>query len=60
MTIQFFIAVFMIICSIVVSRQLDFLREKDIGYSPENMVIVHIHIGNFVSKTDRKTLISQR
>jgi putative ABC transport system permease protein len=41
-SLQFFIAVFMIISALIVSGQLNFLRDKDLGYSAENIVVVQI------------------
>jgi len=38
--IQFFIAVFMVISSLIVSGQLRFLKEKDLGYNEKNMVML--------------------
>jgi putative ABC transport system permease protein len=40
--IQFFIAIFMITGTLVVSAQLHFLRNKDIGFSKENVILMEI------------------
>lgn len=42
-TLQFTIAVFLIICGIVMSVQLDFLRSKDTGLQRSNIVMVPVH-----------------
>ncbi len=51
-TVQFFIAVFMIISSMVVSGQLDFLREKDLGYEKENLVLVQLGKSNMEERME--------
>ena len=50
--IQFFIAVFMIISTFIVSGQLKFLEDKDLGYDKSNMIIVEIDDENFKSKVN--------
>lgn len=38
--IQFFVASVLIIGSVIIMRQLHFIEKKDIGFSPENIVII--------------------
>jgi putative ABC transport system permease protein len=40
---QFSISVFMIIATVFISRQLDFMRETDLGFSPNKVVIVRMN-----------------
>lgn len=47
---QFFIAIFMIIGSIVVSRQLVFLENKDMGFVKENLIFLEIQDEEFRKK----------
>ncbi len=47
---QFFIAIFMIIGSIVVSRQLNFLKNKDMGFTLENLLFLEIQDEEFRKK----------
>jgi len=48
--LQFFIAIFMIIGSIVVSRQLDFLKNRDMGFIKENLLFLEIQDSEFQKK----------
>ena len=48
--LQFFIAIFMIIGSIVVSRQLDFLKSKDMGFIKEDLIYLEIQDVEFRKK----------
>jgi putative ABC transport system permease protein len=48
--IQFFIAIFMIIGTLVVSEQLNFLRNKDLGFNKENVVVMEIQDADFRSR----------
>jgi len=48
--LQFFIAIFMIIGSIVVSRQLEFLKNKDMGFTKENLVFLELQDEGFRNK----------
>jgi putative ABC transport system permease protein len=45
--VQFFIAVFMIISSLVINGQLNFLRNKNLGFNKENIVVLQIQDDNF-------------
>ena len=45
--VQFFIAVFMIISSLVISGQLNFIRQKDLGFEKENIVMLEIQDSEF-------------
>ncbi len=45
--VQFFIAVFMIISSLVISGQLNFIRQKDLGFTKENLVVLEIQDDKF-------------
>jgi len=47
---QFFIAIFMIIGSIVISRQLTFLKDKDMGFQKENLLFLEISDEEFRKK----------
>ena len=48
--VQFFIAIFMIIGTFVVSGQLNFLRNKDLGFKKENLVVMEIQDAEFRSR----------
>lgn len=50
--IQFFIAISMIIGTLVVSDQLRFLRNKDLGFRRDNMVILEMQDSTFRSKAE--------
>jgi putative ABC transport system permease protein len=47
---QFFIATAMIIGTIIVSQQLNFLKNKDLGFKMENMMILELQDSTFRSK----------
>ncbi len=40
--LQFFIAIFMIIASLVVSGQLRFMKNSDLGFKPKNRVVIEV------------------
>jgi putative ABC transport system permease protein len=48
--LQFFIAIFMIIGSIVISRQLEFLKDKDLGFEKENLIFLELQDEEFRKK----------
>jgi len=48
--LQFFIAIFMITGSIVVSRQLEFLKNKDMGFNKENLLFLELQDEEFRNK----------
>jgi putative ABC transport system permease protein len=50
--IQFFIAIIMIIGTIVVSSQLSFLRNTDLGFKKENLVVLEMQDSTFRSKAE--------
>jgi len=50
--IQFFIAVFMVISSMVVSGQLHFLKEKSLGYNQKNVILLQIGESSFGNKIE--------
>jgi putative ABC transport system permease protein len=50
--IQFFIAIFMIIGTIVVSSQLHFLRNTDLGFDKDNLVVLEMQDSTFRSKAE--------
>jgi putative ABC transport system permease protein len=50
--IQFFIAIFMIIGTIVVSSQLSFLRDTDLGFKKEGLVVLEMQDSAFRSKAE--------
>jgi len=49
---QFFIAIVMIIATMVVSGQLNFLRNKNLGFQKENLVVLQLQDSAFRSKAD--------
>jgi len=49
---QFFIATAMIIGAIIVSQQLSFLRNKDLGFNIENMMVLELQDTAFRAKAD--------
>jgi ABC-type antimicrobial peptide transport system permease subunit len=57
--IQFSLSIILIICSLVVSNQLDFLKKKDLGFDKENMLYVQIQ-GKMMERYDliRSELLS--
>ena len=48
--IQFFIAIFMLIGTMVVSGQLNFLRNKDLGFNKNDLVFMEIQDQEFLAK----------
>ncbi len=48
--IQFFIAIVMIIATLVVNRQLNYLKNKDLGFKKENLVVLELQDSTFRSK----------
>jgi putative ABC transport system permease protein len=50
--IQFFIAIIMIIGTIVVSDQLKFLRNTDLGFKKDNLVVISLQDSTFRSKAE--------
>ena len=50
--IQFFIAIIMIIGTIVVSSQLRFLRNTDLGFKKDNLIVMALQDSTFRSKAD--------
>ncbi len=50
--IQFLIAIIMIIGTFVVSDQLSFLRNKDLGFDKENLVVMELQDSTFRSKVE--------
>jgi len=50
--IQFFIAIIMIIGTIVVSSQLKFLRNTDLGFKKENLIVLEMQDSTFRSKAE--------
>lgn len=51
-SLQFFLAAFMVIASLVVSGQLKFMKEKDLGYKQENLVLLQIDEPGFASRVE--------
>jgi putative ABC transport system permease protein len=51
-TFQFFIAIVIIISTIVVSDQLHFLKNKDLGFEKENVVVLELQDSAFRSKVE--------
>ena len=58
--IQFWIAIMMIIGTLVISNQLSFLRNKDLGFQKENMIVMELQDSTFRSRgeTFKKELLS--
>ncbi len=50
--IQFFIAIIMIIGTIVVSSQLSFLRNTDLGFEKDNLLVMEMQDSTFRSKAE--------
>ncbi len=50
--IQFFIAIVMIIGTFVVSDQLDYLKNKDLGFDKSNLVVMELQDSAFRSKVE--------
>lgn len=44
--VQFIISIIMIASTLVIYRQLAFMREKDLGFNKENLLVVDINSGN--------------
>ncbi len=42
---QFMLSIFMIISTLVVSNQMDFIREKNLGFDDENLLVIDINNG---------------
>ena len=40
LTFQFIVSVVLIICTLVIYNQLDFIRNKDLGYESENVIVI--------------------
>lgn len=49
--IQFSLSIILIICSLVVNNQLEFLRDKDLGFDKNNMIYVQVQ-GKMMDKFD--------
>jgi putative ABC transport system permease protein len=49
---QFFIAIDMIIATLVVTHQLNFMRHKDLGFNKENVVVLQLQDTTFRNKTE--------
>ena len=41
--IQFSLSIILIICSLVVNNQLEFLKNKDLGFDKNNMIYIQVH-----------------
>jgi putative ABC transport system permease protein len=50
--IQFFIAIVMIIATIIVSNQLRFLRNTDLGFKKDNLIVMELQDSTFRSKAE--------
>lgn len=59
---QFAISVFMIICTLVVFRQLNFLKGKDLGYRMENVIGMQLNNNEMVQRfrVFKQTLLEDR
>ncbi len=49
---QFAITVGLIVCSLVVSRQMDFIRNKNLGYDKEQLVSLQMRTDDFLQRYD--------
>jgi putative ABC transport system permease protein len=58
--LQFFIAIFMIIGTLIISSQIHYLKNKDLGFNKENLVVMEIQDSVFRSKigTFKKELLN--
>lgn len=57
---QFAITVGLIICSLVLSRQMDFIRHKKLGYNKEQVVSLQLRSDDFLQRYDiAKRVLSQ-
>jgi putative ABC transport system permease protein len=50
--VQFFIAIVMIIATIVVTEQLNYMQTKDLGFDKENLVVMELQDSAFRSKQE--------
>ena len=50
--LQFFIAIVMIIATIVVSDQLSYMKNKDLGFDKENLIVLELQDSTFRSKVE--------
>jgi putative ABC transport system permease protein len=48
--IQFAISIVLIICTIVIYIQLNYIKSKDVGYQKENILVLHFTSENFKNK----------
>ncbi|GAB5526917.1 MAG: ABC transporter permease [Roseivirga sp.] len=55
---QFMVSTTLIICTLLVQKQLDFIKNKDLGYNKENMVLVPLE-GNLYNREVRAQLKSR-
>ncbi len=46
MMIQFGLSIFLIVCTLVMSNQLDFLKTRNLGFNDEQIVVLPFHGGN--------------
>jgi putative ABC transport system permease protein len=44
--IQFGLSIFLIICTLVMANQLQYLKTKNLGFRPEQIVVIPFHTGN--------------
>lgn len=51
-SLQFFLAAFMVIASLVVTGQLKYMKEKDLGYRKENMLLLQVDEKGFGGKVE--------
>lgn len=56
--VQFAVSAVLIISAVIISRQLNYIQDKDLGYAKEQIVIVEIRDGGFQEK-DLRTLKSE-
>lgn len=51
-SIQFFLAVLMIVSSMVLNNQLNFLRNKDLGFNKDQLILIQVDEESFGNKTE--------
>jgi putative ABC transport system permease protein len=42
-TVQFSISIFVVVCSLFMQKQIDFIREKDLGFKKDNLLVLAVN-----------------